>query len=157
VIFVDFVSHYNGFICRYVRFMDFVDDYNVLDGTLVAITESHPPDVRLNYLGKKGLLNGYCKVIVQGDPGYYFRRREQNWYPREEGIFHGFHKVYISGDHGAQFSCNETVRHESAFFKKWQIEVHLLFSCSYHAYNRSDGAGAEAKRSLRRSTQRRIE
>ena len=100
--------------------MDFVDDYNVFDGTLVVITESHPPDVRLNYLGKKGLLNGYCKVIVQGDPGYYFRRREQNWYPRE-------------------------------------VPREILFACSYHAYNRSDGAGAEAKRSLRRSTQRRIE
>jgi hypothetical protein len=63
------------------------------------------------------------------------------------GLFDKFHTIFLSGDHGPHFSAIDTIINES----KWstrskpngeKIRIHLLFLCSYHAYNRCDGAGA---------------
>ena len=62
------------------------------------------------------------------------------------GLFSLFHTMYVSGDHGPHFSSIETVYHESTWWSKYQIRVHIVSLCSYHAYNRCDGAGVESKR-----------
>jgi hypothetical protein len=58
-----------------------------------------------------------------------------------------FHTIFISGDHGVHFSAIDTIINESKWSNTFRpdgqkIRIHLLFLCSYHAYNRCDGAGA---------------
>ena len=59
------------------------------------------------------------------------------------GEFSRFHKMTIAGDHGSHFSAIETIFHESTFKEKYNMEVNLVFLCSYHAFNRCDKAGQE--------------
>ena len=39
-------------------------------------------------------------------------------------------------------------------YEKYGIDMHLYFLCSYHAYNRCDGAGVESKRLAQRAVRR---
>ena len=66
-----------------------------------------------------------------------------------------FKRLFISGDHGPHFSSIQTIYNESTFMKRYGIEVHLFFLCSYHAYNRCDSAGVESVRIARRRTRER--
>ena len=66
------------------------------------------------------------------DPGTWFRTK-------------GLEKLFICGDHGPHFSATKTVYNETTFFVKYGVTPWCFFLCSYHAYNRCDGAGAEAK------------
>jgi hypothetical protein len=59
------------------------------------------------------------------------------------GEFAGFTKLIIAGDHGSHFSALETILHESTFLERYNMEVRLVFLCSYHAFNRCDRAGQE--------------
>jgi hypothetical protein len=59
------------------------------------------------------------------------------------GVFSRFHKMTIAGDHGSHFSAVATLFHESTFREKYNMEVNLVFLCSYHAFNRCDKAGQE--------------
>ena len=61
-------------------------------------------------------------------------------------FFKQFHRVYISGDHGTHFSSIETMFNESRFKELYGVEFVMFFLCSYHAYNRCDGAGVESKK-----------
>ena len=54
-------------------------------------------------------------------------------------------KLYVSGDHGPHFACAQTHYKESAVFDDYGIELFMFFLCSYHAFNRCDGAGVEGK------------
>jgi hypothetical protein len=63
-----------------------------------------------------------------------FLRREQ------------IHTLYVSGDHGPHFSSIQTMWLESLFFDRYGILLHSFFLCSYHAFNRCDGAGVESKK-----------
>ncbi len=54
--------------------------------------------------------------------------------------------IIQSGDHGPHFACCETVWNESQFFDKYGKTLSNLFLCSYHAYNRCDGAGVCLKK-----------
>jgi hypothetical protein len=54
--------------------------------------------------------------------------------------------LYVSGDHGPHFACIKTMWLESTFYEKYGIMLHLFFLCSYHAFNRCDGAGLEPKK-----------
>ena len=58
---------------------------------------------------------------------------------------HKICKLYVSGDHGPHFSSIKTMFNESTFFRRYNIELHLFFLCSYHAFNRCDAAGLESK------------
>lgn len=62
------------------------------------------------------------------------------------GLFDKFHKVVIVGDHGTHFSDVQTVYNESCMFEKYRKQVHVVFLCSYHAYNRCDAAGVLSKK-----------
>ena len=62
------------------------------------------------------------------------------------GLFDDITKITIVGDHGPHFSANETIFNESTFFVKYSKQVNSIFLCSYHAYNRCDGAGVVPKR-----------
>jgi hypothetical protein len=55
-------------------------------------------------------------------------------------------KLYVSGDHGPHFSSARTLWNESTLFEKHGIVLHMFFLCSYHAFNRCDGAGVESKK-----------
>jgi hypothetical protein len=61
-------------------------------------------------------------------------------------FFKQFTRVYISGDHGTHFSSIETMFNESRFKELYGVEFVMFFLCSYHAYNRCDGAGVESKK-----------
>jgi hypothetical protein len=61
-------------------------------------------------------------------------------------FFKQFNHLIISGDHGPHFISIRTTHYQSTFFEKYGKTVHCLFLCSYHAYNRCDGAGVETKR-----------
>jgi hypothetical protein len=66
----------------------------------------------------------------------------------DPGLFESFHTIYVVGDHGSHFSCNDTLRNEASFYKKYKKELRPIFLCSYHAYNRCDAAGVEFMRAL---------
>ena len=70
----------------------------------------------------------------------------------DPGLFADFHTIYLVGDHGPHFSSNDTIRNEASFFKKYNKTLHLIFLCSYHAYNRCDAAGAQLMRVLEANT-----
>jgi hypothetical protein len=58
----------------------------------------------------------------------------------------GIKKIYVSGDHGPHFSSIATMFNESTMKEKYGLEIVLFFLCSYHCYNRCDGAGVEPKK-----------
>jgi hypothetical protein len=62
------------------------------------------------------------------------------------GLLSGFSKIYQCGDHGPHFVSRHTVLNESRFHELYGVEFENHFLCSYHAYNRCDGAGVESKR-----------
>ncbi len=62
------------------------------------------------------------------------------------GLIEEIDEIIQSGDHGPHFSCVETVCNETTFFEKFGKQVHNKFLCSYHAYNRCDGAVVSVKR-----------
>ena len=62
------------------------------------------------------------------------------------GEFDNIDHITLCGDHGPRFACVETVFNESRFFKKYAKCLDLKFLCSYHAYNRCDGAGVAVKK-----------
>lgn len=65
---------------------------------------------------------------------------------KKGGLFGRFKKIYISGDHGPHFSSMDTIFMESTYWEKYGVEIECVFLCSYHAYNRCDQAGVEAKK-----------
>ena len=62
------------------------------------------------------------------------------------GFFDDIKEIVQSGDHGPHFACNETIFHESQLFAKYGKKLRNKFLCSYHAYNRCDGAGVNVKK-----------
>jgi hypothetical protein len=61
-------------------------------------------------------------------------------------LFQTFDTIYMVGDHGGPFSSKQTFYNESLMQTKYKKKIRVLFLCSYHAYSRADGAGAEPKR-----------
>ena len=59
---------------------------------------------------------------------------------------YGIKKIYVSGDHGPHFSSIATMYNESTMKEKYDLEVVIFFLCSYHCFNRCDGAGVEPKK-----------
>ena len=61
-------------------------------------------------------------------------------------LFARFHTLFLVGDHGPHFSSQQTFFNESFMQTKFHKTIRCLFLCSYHAYSRADGAGAEPKK-----------
>ena len=57
------------------------------------------------------------------------------------GFFERFHTMIICGDHGSHFSSAQTIWQEAMWSIMYNKKVYLIFLCSYHAFNRCDGAG----------------
>ena len=72
---------------------------------------------------------------------YYFGKG-----PGHSTFFKDFSEIFIVGDHGSHFSSQQTVYNESCMWRKYGKTIHIYSLCSYHAYNRCDGAGVEMKR-----------
>jgi hypothetical protein len=64
----------------------------------------------------------------------------------ESNFFESFKRVYVVGDHGPHFTSIQTVFNESRMYEHYDKEFFIYSLCSYHAYNRCDGAGVETKR-----------
>jgi len=62
------------------------------------------------------------------------------------GWFDDIHKIYLCGDHGSHFASTKTFWNESGMFEMYNKQIHCVFLCSYHGYNRCDGAGVQLKR-----------
>ena len=69
-------------------------------------------------------------------------QRQSDTHP---GTFDRFTKIYPACDHGPHFSSVMTMHNESTFYEKYGKEVESHFLCSYHAFNRCDGAGVQPK------------
>lgn len=61
------------------------------------------------------------------------------------GLFAQFDEIIVAGDHGSHFSSVETIYFESLIKEMYNKRVHVVSLCSYHAWNRCDGAGSKAK------------
>jgi len=59
------------------------------------------------------------------------------------GYLNGFKKIYVAGDHGPHFVALKTLLNESMMKSKYGVDIECVFLCSYHAFNRCDGAGVE--------------
>ena len=55
-------------------------------------------------------------------------------------------RLFIVGDHGTHFVDVHTMYNESTFYAKYGFETYVFFLCSYHSFNRCDGAGVESIR-----------
>jgi hypothetical protein len=69
------------------------------------------------------------------------------------GLFDCITDLTVVSDHGPHFTSNEVIYSESTYFAKYDKAIRTVFLCSYHAYNRCDGAGVIPKR-LSKSRQR---
>lgn len=127
-------------------YRDFVNQYTT-DGKLMnlvlVLRWKEEGDHDLNTLKIHNLCTD---KETNGATSYFVADVFEHHLKRKDAIFRKFHTLYISGDHGPHFSSVRTVYNESTWFAKYGIKVHCYFLCSYHAYNRCDGAGVEAKR-----------
>jgi hypothetical protein len=96
-------------------------------------------------------LNHYCtddKGTCDGTSGasaYYVADVWDYHLNTEKGseFFKKFDTIWISGDHGPHFTAVSTVYDQSRWWERYGKKVHCVFLCSYHAFNRCDGAGTE--------------
>ena len=67
------------------------------------------------------------------------------------GLFDDVSDIILSGDHGPHFASVQTLWNESQFQAKYNKRLRVLSLCSYHAFNRCDGAGVNVKREAERA------
>jgi hypothetical protein len=134
-----------------VLYRDFVNQYNA-NGTKVA-------NLQLVVLSRKEIgapltaqkISNFCsdKDTASCDAFFVADVMAFHLEPKGEhssGLLSGFHKIYQCGDHGPHFVSRHTVLNESRFHELYGVEFENHFLCSYHAYNRCNGAGVESKR-----------
>ena len=61
------------------------------------------------------------------------------------GMLDDIDRITLGGDHGPHFASIQTMWDESTFHARFDKTLTILFLCSYHAYNRCDGAGVCVK------------
>ena len=131
-----------------IVFRNFVNQHNVEGAKVINLVLT----VVWRERGKKQVLklHHFCTDKTKGtDAGFFKDVMDFQLSPKDDhhnGIFDNFDKIYLSGDHGPHFACNETVLWESRVKEVYGKIVEPIFLCSYHAYNRCDGAGMETKR-----------
>ena len=148
-----------------VMYRDFVAAYNcegkkVQNLVLVVLYRDAPNGPLKTYK-----FNNLCddKRTRSADPAYvadvfefYFGKHVDPQYNCDFFRRNKITRVYLSGDHGTHFSSIQTMYNESRFKEQYGVEFVLFFLCSYHAYNRCDGAGVETKRISIQSSKGRI-
>jgi transcriptional regulator with XRE-family HTH domain len=148
-----------------VMYRDFVAAYNcegkkVQNLVLVVLYRDAPNGPLKTYK-----FNNLCddKKTRSADPAYvadvfefYFGKHVDPQYNCDFFRRNKITRVYLSGDHGTHFSSIQTMYNESRFKEEYGVEFVLFFLCSYHAYNRCDGAGVETKRISIQSSKGRI-
>ena len=131
-----------------VVYRDFVNQYTpngkCINLILVALWRELVDDPELNVLKFNHFCtdkdsNGASSFFVASVMRYHFETAGT-------GFFSKFHTLYVSGDHGSHFRSRQTVYHESTFWDLYKKVSWNFFLCSYHAYNRCDGAGVESIR-----------
>jgi hypothetical protein len=131
-----------------VLFRDFVNDYNekgqkVKNLVLVKETRAQNGELCVEKL------HNFCSDTEAGCDSYFvadvFDHHLKSKANGGSGFFDGITSITLSGDHGPHFASVQTMYNETLFWKKYGKTVVLKFLCSYHAYNRCDGAGACVK------------
>ena len=134
---------------RCVLYRDFVNCYNergtkVKNLVLVKLTRGEDRDLVVEKI------HNFCTDKESGCDAYYvadvFRHHMTTEEKGGSGLFDDIKEIFLAGDHGPHFASVQTVYNESTLWTKWGKLVHPMFLCSYHAYNRCDGAGVTVKR-----------
>ena len=108
-------------------------------------------------------LNHFCSNPAERAHDSYYVADVFDFYfniEREGSSFfkmRGIKKIYLSGDHSPHFASKMTMFNESCMYHKYGLIIHCIFLCSYHAFNRCDGAGVEPKVLNRHSVKERRE
>ena len=129
-----------------VLYRDFVNCYNeagqkVKNLVLVKITRGEDGDLVVEKL------HNFCSDKNSGCDAYFVADVFQHHFSEGgSGFFDDIKHIILSGDHGPHFASIQTLWNESTFFNKYQKTIEPKFLCSYHAYNRCDGAGVCVKK-----------
>ena len=137
-----------------VLYRDFVAQYMTGGGKLsnlvfVVLWNDGDKAQRFNRVMK---FNHFCDDADSRSQDSYYVADVWLWFLGQGPLQSGFlkrshiHTLYVSGDHGPHFSSCATMYLESTFYQKYGIRLFLFFLCSYHAFNRCDGAGVESKK-----------
>ena len=133
-----------------VVYRDFVNSYNekgqkVINLILTVITRGEDGELvvrKINNFSSDPKTSGCDAFFVADVMDHHLKPKALGG----SGLFEDIDDIIQSGDHGPHFACAATVYKETAFFEKYGKKFHNKFLCSYHAYNRCDGAGVNVKR-----------
>ena len=131
-----------------VLYRDFVNCYNekgqkVKNLVLVKIVRGEDDDLVVTKLHNFSTdkLSG-CDAYFVADVFNHHMKLETDG---GSGLFDDIDHITLSGDHGPHFASIQSLWDESNLLTKFQKTFELKFLCSYHAYNRCDGAGVCVK------------
>jgi hypothetical protein len=137
-----------------VMYRDFVAQYNC-DGTKVA-NLVFVIIFRQTVDGEDGVatrhqvfkINHFCHHPDERSADVFYVATVMEMLLKAGGFLqaYGITRLFISGDHGPHFAALRTFFDETTMFERFQVDVHIFYLCSYHAYNRCDGAGVESKK-----------
>ncbi len=131
-----------------VVYRDFVNMYNdkgnkVKNLVLVKITRGEDGELIVTKL------HNFSTDSKSGCDAYYvadvFRHHLTPAALGGSGMFDDIDRITLGGDHGPHFASIQTMWDESTFHARFGKTLTILFLCSYHAYNRCDGAGVCVK------------
>ena len=131
-----------------VVYRDFVNCYNekghkVKNLVLVKITRGEDGELIVIKL------HNFSSDIQSGCDSYFVSDVFDHHFKTEadggSGMFNDVDYITLGGDHGPHFASIQTLWDESNFHSEFGKTLVLKFLCSYHAYNRCDGAGVCVK------------
>jgi hypothetical protein len=126
-------------------FRDFVNQYNEdkkkINNLVFVVLRPDPNGV--------GNIIDYSDNIAQTKCTAQYHAYCLDFLFQRDDLFPPGTTVYISGDHGPHFWCWDTLAYQSTVFHKFGLKIHVVGLCSYHAYNRCDGHGANVKKACR--------
>jgi hypothetical protein len=139
VMYRDFVNHHDcdgNKIHDYVLVVLYKDSLNQMTNKKYVIhnitsnVETNKADTYMIHDFMDHLLSGKSRAV-------------DNLFTRlKNASFDGILDIVLSGDHGPQICSNNTVCDESTYFALYNVDVRLMFLCSYHAYNPCDAGGS---------------
>ena len=126
-------------------FRDFVNQYNEdkgkINNLVFVVLRPNPNGV--------GNISDYSDNIARTKCTSKYHAYCLDFLFQRDDLFPRGTTVYISGDHGPHFWCWDTLAYQSTVFGKYGLKIHVVGLCSYHAYNRCDGHGANIKKAAR--------
>jgi len=127
-------------------YRDFVNTYTpdgkMMNLVLVCMWKTKPQQTTPHIVK----INNYCSHAKTSGASSWYVADVFEYHLKKEGgteFFRQFNHIILAGDHGPHFISIMTVHNQSRWFDKYGKTVYCLFLCSYHAYNRCDGAGVE--------------